>query len=535
MTSIDDLHLPILAGTTIFPWRLFPQIENCCYYSRMIKNINMFILGLLLVGVGAALRHGERLGLVYVTEVLPPSTPEILLTSRFWVAFGGVFLLLSLVAGMPLRRSKGKRREKFETVPLDRVGKKITDWCKLKEPDIPLLVDYLVYQAIRHKASDLHFDPGATGMEVKYRIQGMIHQVTMLEKRLQTRVVNRLKVLSNLVIYKDQTPQDGRFDRAEGAEFEASQLQRSGLAKTDFRIAFMPTLHGERIVIRILGSKGEESNLQSLGMSNEDLGTLQRLVTQPQGMIILTGPTGSGKTTTIFAALQEILTQSQRKRAISTLEDPIEFDVPNINQSQVDEKRDFTFEKGLRAILRQDPDVIMVGEIRDLETAKIAIQAGMTGHLLITTVHAGTSAAVFSRLAEMGIPAFSLNSAITAVIAQRLVRNICPFCRERQDWTDEDLKILGFDTPPEDFQLYRGVGCVKCDSSGYSGRTAVFEILEMSEPIRKMINEGTGSEEIYLAAQKMGLRTLWDSGVEAVKNGITTTRELERTITSTLK
>ncbi|MBN2717869.1 MAG: type II/IV secretion system protein [Deltaproteobacteria bacterium] len=501
----------------------------------MIRNINLFILGLLLVGIGAALRHGERLGLSHVLSELPASTPAVLLAPRTWVLVGGVLMLASLIAGTSIRFRRRRAREKFEAVPLDRIDAKVKQWCRTAEPDVPLLVDYLVFQAIRHGASDIHFDPGASGLEVKYRLEGMVHPVTLLARHLGTRIVNRLKVLSNLVIYKDQTPQDGRFDRTDDEDFQTAQLKRSGLSKTDFRIAFMPTLHGERIVIRILGSRGEESNLRTLGMSDRDLSTIQRLVAQPQGMIILTGPTGSGKTTTIFAALQEILTQSEKQRSIATLEDPIEFDVANINQSQVDEKRDFTFEKGLRAILRQDPDVIMVGEIRDLETARIAIQAGMTGHLLITTVHAGTSAAVFSRLAEMGIPAFSLNSAITAVIAQRLVRNICPHCKTSRNCTEADLALMGLALAPTDFQLYEGTGCARCDNTGYSGRTAIFEILEITEPIRRLISDGAGSEEIYMAAKKMGLNTLWDSGLAAVRAGITTVKEIDRTIASTMK
>ncbi|MBN2525011.1 MAG: type II/IV secretion system protein [Deltaproteobacteria bacterium] len=496
--------------------------------------MNVFILGLLLLAVGAALRHGERLGLSRVQSLLPNNTPSFLLSPRVWVVAGSVFILLSFVAGIRLTGRRKRRREKFETVSLAQVGKKLRDWSRIADSDVPLIVDYIIYQAIQHGASDIHFDPGADGMEIKYRLQGMVQSVCSMEKRLCSPLVNRLKVLSNLVIYKDQTPQDGRFDRDNDSHFQSVQLRRSGLSKTDFRIAFMPTLHGERIVIRILGSRGAESTLQSLGMNDKDLAVIRRLVAQPQGMIILTGPTGSGKTTTIFAALQEILQQSEKKRSVATLEDPIEFDVADINQSQVDEKRDFTFEKGLRAILRQDPDVIMVGEIRDLETAKIAIQAGMTGHLLITTVHAGTSAAAFARLAEMGIPPYSLNSAITAVIAQRLVRNICPHCRvpetvEPTDVKDTDLK------PPLDFQTYRGRGCTLCEYTGYLGRTALFEILEVNESIRKLITSGMGSEEIYKHARENGLRTLWECGLDAVRRGTTTWQEIDRTIASTMK
>ncbi len=501
----------------------------------MIRNRNLFILGLLLVAIGAALRHADRIGVSRVLEVLPADTPSWVIAPRTWVIAGGICFLLSLVAGVSVGFKKKQRREKFAPVSLEGLDKKISEWTGAFNPDIPLIVDFIIFQAIRHGASDIHFDPGATGMQVKYRREGMMLPVTTIEKRMCSSIVNRLKVLSNLVIYKDQTPQDGRFDREDDSEFESVQLQRSGLAKTDFRIAFMPTLHGERIVIRILGSRGDETDLTSLGMSDDDLQTFRRLIAQPQGMIILTGPTGSGKTTTIFAALQEIMRQSGGKRSIATLEDPIEFDVANINQSQVDEKRDFTFDKGLRAILRQDPDVIMVGEIRDFETAKIAIQAGMTGHLLITTVHTGNSAAAFSRLSEMGIPTYSLNSAITAVMAQRLVRNICPHCRQPGAVDDAGLAIPGASTAPAGWQQFSGKGCAICDNTGYLGRTAIFEILEVNESIRKQIAAGDGSEEIYSAARQQGLKTLWEKGLDAVSAGRTTLQEIERTIAATMK
>lgn len=500
----------------------------------MIRNVNVFILGLLLVGVGAALRHGDRLNLSLALELFP-KIPAPMLVPKYWVIAGSIFLGLSLVAGFRIGPKRKRKREQFEPVAIDRIGRKVRDWSAVADPDIPLIVDFIIYQAIQQRASDIHFDPGQGGMEIKYRLQGLMRTITHVDKRLCTSVINRLKVLSNLIIYKDQVPQDGRFDRDANGEFSSAQFQRSGLAKTDFRIAFMPTLHGERIVIRILGARDEDSDLNSLGMDTHELMTIQKLVAQPQGMIILTGPTGSGKTTTIFAALNEILLQSGKRRSIATLEDPIEFDAENINQSQVDEARNFTFDKGLRAILRQDPDVIMVGEIRDAETAKIAIQAGMTGHLLITTVHAGTSAAAFSRLTEMGIPSYSLNSAITAVIAQRLVRNICPNCKVSRDFTPEDLKMLCVDSPPEGLKLYHGTGCERCEQSGYTGRTAIFEILEVNEAIRKLISDCVGSEEIYQYAQKQGLRTLWESGMDAVQRGITTLEEVDRTISSVMR
>jgi len=495
----------------------------------VIKNPPLFAIGLCAVAVGAAVRH--------IPAIHGMDLPLLLLDVRLWVGIGALFFVLSAFIGGRAVRAVAVARDHFVPVPISDIGARVQSWSDEAEPDIPLIVDFIVYQAIHANASDIHFDPSAAGMNVRYRVQGLVKSVAALPRTLTPKVINRLKVLSNLVIYKDILPQDGRFDRANEPAPESTgtvELKRSGLHRTDFRIAFMPTLHGERIVIRILGAKNEGADLSSLGMEPADLETLRRLIRQPQGMIILTGPTGSGKTTTIFAAIGEILQQSGKNRSVATLEDPIEFDIPDIAQSQVNEERDFTFEKGLRAVLRQDPDVIMVGEIRDAETAKIAIQAGMTGHLMITTVHAGTSAAAFARLLEMGIPTYSLNSAVTAVVAQRLVRRICPSCRTEMDWTPADLTALGLDTPP-DWRPFRGAGCPACEQTGYLSRVAIYEILEVTEPIRKLISAGADSGDIYHLAREQGMRTLNEAAMSAVRSGVTTVEEVSRNISIAMK
>jgi type II secretory ATPase GspE/PulE/Tfp pilus assembly ATPase PilB-like protein len=292
----------------------------------------------------------------------------------------------------------------------------------------------------------------------------------------------------------------------------------------------MPTLHGERIVIRILGHGTDHLGLAELGMDEHEQRLMERLLAQPQGMIVLTGPTGSGKTTTIYAALREIQAQAQAVRSIATLEDPIEYDLDDINQSQVHEEKDFTFDKGLRAVLRQDPDVIMVGEVRDPETARIAIQAGMTGHLLITTVHANSTGAAFSRLLELGVAVYSLNSAVSAVIAQRLVRRICPECRLERGLTDHDLADLEMATQPAGFRVFQGTGCEACSGTGYQGRTAIFEILEVTEEIRELVAAGASADKIQRAARSAGMRSLYDAGLQAVALGATTPQEIARVI-----
>jgi general secretion pathway protein E len=423
------------------------------------------------------------------------------------------------------------RRRDFRPEGIAAIAARVAAFAAAERPDVPLVVDYTVFQAIAAGASDIHFDPKRDGIALRYRIQGTMTDVCTIPRPLAHPIVNRLKVIANLVIFREALPQDGRFGA--DSKYPGSvhrELERSGLARADFRIAFMPTLHGERIVIRILGGGDGLLDLAELGMDEQDLRVMGRLLAQPQGMIILTGPTGSGKTTTIYAALRAIQAQRQAVRSIATLEDPIEVDLEGINQSQVDEERGFTFDKGLRAVLRQDPDVILVGEIRDQETARIAMQAGMTGHLLITTVHAGSSAAAFSRLLEMGVAPYSLNAAVTAVIAQRLVRAICPHCRTERGLTAHDLADLGFAAPPPGFRAFRGAGCEACRGEGLLGRTALFEILEVNEEIRKTIGAGASVDAIHALARQAGMRTLYEAALQAISLGVTTPEEVARTV-----
>lgn len=494
----------------------------------MIRNHKIFYLALVAAALGVAVRHGARidaaLGVGELVQRLP--SPVV------WLAAAGVLAILSLVPlGSPAKKPERSRpgRRNFHREDLASVARKVDSMVSEAKPDVPLIVDYTVYQAIEAGASDIHFDPGRDGISLKYRVQGMMTDVTTIPRDLKNKITNRLKVLSNLVIYRDALPQDGRLGNgAKGSTEE--QLERSGLAKSDFRIAFMPTLHGERIVIRILGTADEQLNFTELGMDDHERRIMERILKQPQGMIVLTGPTGSGKSTTIYSCLKEIQGQTHAVRSIATLEDPIEFDLEGINQSQVDEGRNFTFDKGLRAILRQDPDVIMVGEIRDPETAQIAIQAGMTGHLLITTVHAGSTAAVFSRLKEMGIAPYALNSSLTAIISQRLVRKICPGCRTERGFTEHDLEDLDMATPPEGFRLFRGAGCEMCEGTGFKGRVALFEILEVTESIRSLVTEEAGTEEILRNARESGSRSIYSAALEAVKLGVTTPDEIARVL-----
>jgi type II secretory ATPase GspE/PulE/Tfp pilus assembly ATPase PilB-like protein len=385
----------------------------------------------------------------------------------------------------------------------------------------------MIFQATEAGASDIHLDPTRLGYTIRYRVDGLMTDIAQVPFTLTRSIANRLKVLSNLVVYKDATPQDGRFG-TRGSDKGGAGNEESRSA--GFRVAFMPTMHGERIVIRILGRESDFLTLRSIGLDENHERRVTRLITQPQGMVILTGPTGSGKTTTIYSALRSIQELTHGERSIATLEDPIECDISGINQSQVDERRDFHFHTGLRALLRQDPDVIMVGEIRDPETARIAIQAGMTGHLIITTVHANSSSAAFSRLIDMGMAPFAINSAVTAVIAQRLVRRICKACRVEHRLTESEIEQLGWKKQPIDFPVYTGSGCSACGGSGYSGRHALFEILEVTEPIRDIISNGASSDAIYAMARKEKMKTLFESGQQAIRSGITTVEEIIRVV-----
>jgi type II secretory ATPase GspE/PulE/Tfp pilus assembly ATPase PilB-like protein len=494
----------------------------------MIRHYRIFTVAALMAAVGALVKHWPSLAAAIGVDAGPapiPAWPFLLL--------GAALLVLSLV---PLRGARSPagaaRRLDFRPENLAVVASRVGAFAKADKPDVPLLVDYTVFQAIAAGASDIHFDPKRDGIGLRYRIQGMMTDVCSIPRPLAQPIVNRLKVIANLVIYREALPQDGRFGA--DSKYPGSvhkELQRSGLAAADFRIAFMPTLHGERIVIRILGHGDGLLDIAEIGLDERDLRTVQRLLAMPQGMIILTGPTGSGKTTTIYAALRAIQAQRHAVRSIATLEDPIEVDLEGINQSQVDEERSFTFDKGLRAVLRQDPDVILVGEIRDQETARIAMQAGMTGHLLITTVHAGSTAAAFSRMLEMGVAPYSLNAAVTAVIAQRLARQICPHCREERGITEHDLRDLGVAVPPPGLRVFRGAGCEACRGEGYLGRTALFEILEVTEEIRKVVNDGASVDTIHAIARQAGMRTLFEAAVQAVALGVTTPEEVARTVT----
>ena len=383
------------------------------------------------------------------------------------------------------------------------------------DPDVPVLVDYMLTQAVLQRASDIHLVPYRDFVLVRYRVDGILSDVAQLGPQLRDQVTNRMKVMTEAVTFVHDRPQDGRLEL------------RVGDRDVDLRVAFMPTLHGERIVMRILERTELNLGLANLGFNDEQLGVLSDIIHRPQGMVILNGPTGSGKTTTIYAVLRALLQHNSNGASIYTLEDPIEYDLMNINQTQIEEAQGFTFAHGLRTMLRQDPDVIMVGEIRDLETARIAIQAGMTGHLIISTVHAKHSSGVFVRLAEIGVDPHSVASAVTAVIAQRLVRLLCPECKRPASATPAQEAKLGQSLSGSTF--YVPVGCTACNRKGYSGRKGVFEILRVSEEVRELIAERASPDRIQRTVVERGMSTLIENGMDMARRGLTSLEELLRT------
>jgi general secretion pathway protein E len=435
----------------------------------------------------------------------------------------GAAALAPVVAPILKRRSEASRkgdrgRSAYSAHTLARTRATIEAYNADEHADVPILVDYMLQQATLQGASDIHLVPHRDHLLVRFRLDGILTDVAKLDSKVRVAVTNRLKVLSKAVIYVHERPQDGRIGLSVGNR------------DVDLRVAFMPTLHGERIVMRVLdrAELGQGLGLGSLGMADAQLALFKDLIFRPQGMVILNGPTGSGKTTTIYSALRAILEHNQSGSSIYTLEDPIEFDLASINQTQIDEQQGFTFAQGLRTMLRQDPDVIMVGEIRDLDTARIAVQAGMTGHLIITTVHAKQASAVFVRLAEMGVDPHSIASAASAVVAQRLVRLLCPKCKRVEPATPGQEAKVGRSLA--DMTFYGPVGCPACNQKGYSGRKAIYEILVVDQGMRELIARRASPDAIHEAALVQGMTTLTDNGLRLAAAGETSLDEMLRTL-----
>ncbi len=398
-------------------------------------------------------------------------------------------------------------------------------------PIIKIVNDILEY-AMFKDASDIHIEPEESDVIVRYRIDGILYPVMTLDKNIHTGIVARIKILSNLKVDEHRLPQDGRFKIS------------SEKYRVSFRVSIIPTFDGEKIVIRILDEKAQILSLENLGMQPKSLEMMKRNINKPHGMILVTGPTGSGKTTTLYTTLNILNTP---KVNISTIEDPIEYRMPHVNQSQINPKIGFTFDSGLRALLRQDPNIIMVGEIRDEETAKTAVHAAMTGHLLLSTLHTNDVITTLPRLSQMGVPSFLIASTTNMIISQRLVRKICPFCKEEYKLSkkaiqdlEKQLDIVGIlsrlekegelksKDNLETITFYRGHGCKKCNGSGYKGRIGVYETLEMTPDLAEVILKGGDISEIEKEAAKQGMFKLVEDGFLKAVAGTTTIEEVMR-------
>ena len=382
------------------------------------------------------------------------------------------------------------------------------------------LVDSIVFNAIQRRASDIHIETRDNEVVVKYRIDGVLYEaLDPIDKRHHSTIISRIKVMSELDIAEKRVPQDGRF-----------KLKLTGRA-IDFRVSVVPTVHGEDCVIRILDKESmnkefKNLRLDVLGFDDEMLGTFRKFIKEPYGMVLVTGPTGSGKTTTLYAALSEI--QSSEDKII-TIEDPVEYQLRGITQIPVNEKKGLTFARGLRAILRHDPDKIMVGEIRDEETAAIAVQSALTGHLVFTTVHANNVVDVLGRFLNMKVDLYNFVSALNCVLAQRLVRRICDHCKHEVKYPDTFLQESGL--IPTDFRatkFYEGSGCLECNGTGFHGRAAISELLDLSDRIRTMILDRRPASEIKKAAKDEGMMFLRESALKKVTSGTTTLREINK-------
>jgi type IV pilus assembly protein PilB len=413
--------------------------------------------------------------------------------------------MLETMEEMEIERSQdGEKERTIEDLEV----KSLHDMAE--EAPVIRLVNSILSQAVRDGASDVHVSPEKDRVQVRFRVDGKLHEVPAPPKSMHLLIVSRLKILANMDISLSRIPQDGRF------------TIRMDNKEINIRASTIPTIYGENMVLRLLDTSSGVYSLEELGMSASDIAKLESMIFKPYGMILSTGPTGSGKSTTLYSILKRI---NQPDINILTLEDPVEYRVPKIRQIQLNRKAGMTFASGLRSLMRQDPDVIMVGETRDAETAGISVQAALTGHRVLSTVHTNDAAGAITRFIDMGVEPFLVSSVMLVSIAQRLVRKVCPYCKKPHDPPKAALQFWGLDQV-KDAQFVKGTGCYNCMDKGYKGRTGVFEVLIIDEMVQDMILKRCSAQEITRAAQKSGrLRTLKEDAADKVAQGITTLDE----------
>lgn len=442
-------------------------------------------------------------------------------------------LLLTWLIGVVL---PGRRRsdDKEEVIALDetlfddqkepldhlkQVKKLVRSRLEVASPDVPDLLDYIIVQSHNLGASDVHITPLPTTINIEIRLDGLLYDVTTIPKRYQAPLLRRLKILARLDVFARDKPQDGHITEVAGQS-------------VDIRLSTLPVAHGEKAVLRFLSGTRDLRDLDQLGLRTDTLARYREICDRPQGLIVLTGPTGSGKTTTIYASLRELKDRRRASLNIVTIEDPIEIELPYLSQTQVNEATGLTFARGLRSILRQDPDVIMVGEIRDSDTAQIAIQAGLTGHLIFTSLHADSAAGVFNRMINMGVEPFLVASSGAAVLSQRLVRRLCPHCRQPAPVAEhqrQQLERLGVTLEPDE-GFWIGVGCNACMNKGDEGRTGLFELLVVDDEIRSELIKGVPTHQLNTLARRKGMRTLLDDGLDKARRGEVSLAEVLRVV-----
>lgn len=399
-----------------------------------------------------------------------------------------------------------RNKEKTQAVVEEQISEEVRNAPSVK------LVDSIIQSAIRSKVSDIHIEPFEHKFVVRYRIDGALQKQFDSPKEPLAGLVTRIKIMGNMDIAERRIPQDGRI------------FMKVDNENIDLRVSVLPTVHGEKIVIRILDKSAFNVDKSTLGIVQDDLEKINKIISKPHGIVLVTGPTGSGKSTTLYSLLKDLNSEDKN---IITVEDPVEFSMDGINQVNVNIKAGLTFASGLRSILRQDPDIVMLGEIRDAETAEIAVRAAITGHLVLSTIHTNDAPSSIVRLKDMGLAPYLVSSALVGVIAQRLIRKLCVECKEAYEASEYEKEILGV---PKDknLTLYRKVGCSKCNSTGYKGRVGIYEIMQINKEIRELINKDASIEEITNAALKNGMKTLSKSAVDVILKGNSTIEELLR-------
>ena len=415
--------------------------------------------------------------------------------------------------------AKGSMEDLIRTIDEGKLGikgGKEPDVKKLQgiveEPVVIKLVNMIIIKAIQARASDIHIEPEEDSLKMRLRVDGMLHEIGSPPKHLQSAIISRIKIMADLDIAERRIPQDGRFT----IKTESKHI--------DMRVSCVPTIYGENVVLRLLDASSAVLGLEELGFSKDVMAKWDKLIHRPHGIILVTGPTGSGKTTTLYASLNKINTVEKN---IITVEDPVEYKLPGIRQIQINTKVDLTFASGLRSILRQDPNIIMVGEMRDHETAEIAIQAALTGHLVFSTLHTNDAPGAMTRMIDMGIEPFLVSSSVIGVVAQRLVRKICPDCREAYTPSKEELKDVGMDMAQKTV-FYRSKGCPKCMETGYRGRIAIYELMMPDDKIHNAIIAKSSADEIRKMAFASGMISLKLDGIEKIRQGLTTIEEVLR-------